>query len=113
MSDSKALRTQLRIKTGVLNRLSKEHGLYMKEEEDNRRRLNKFIADGSPEDEWDVKNAKRILDESGRVILDQQKRLERATEDLRDLVASTKGQEGVGDSEEWAKADKALELVSS
>ncbi|KZT51121.1 tubulin binding cofactor A [Calocera cornea HHB12733] len=113
MSDSKSLRNQLRIKSGVVTRLAKENDLYIKEAQENQRKLDHLLGEGSPEDEWDVKNAKRLVEESNRMITDVRTRLEKAADDLRDLVASTQGEEGVGDSEEWAKADKALEIVAS
>ncbi|EJU06139.1 tubulin binding cofactor A [Dacryopinax primogenitus] len=112
MSDSKTLRNQLRIKTGVVNRLGKEHALYMKEAEENTRKVDTLVSSGTA-DEWDVKAAKRLQDESGRMIVDVRERLEKAADDLRDLVASTVGEPGVGESEEWANADKALELLAA
>ncbi|KZO94829.1 tubulin binding cofactor A [Calocera viscosa TUFC12733] len=112
MSDGKSLRNQLRIKAGVVTRLSKENGLYVQEAEQNQRKLDKLLADG-PEEEWDVKNARRLVEESNRMIANTRAHLEKAADDLRDLVASTRGEEGVGNSEEWANADKALEIVAS
>ena len=40
-------------------RLYKEHKLYQKEEEDLKRKLDKYIADNA--EEWDIKNAVRAL----------------------------------------------------
>jgi len=113
MSDSKTLRNQLRIKAGVVTRLAKENGLYVKEAEDNQRKLDLILERGPEAEDYEIKNAKRLVDESNRMIIDVRTRLEKAADDLRDLVASTQGEEGVGESEEWANADKALEIVAS
>lgn len=81
MSDIAAIRRQLKIKSGVAKRyvyggdtpspfisslfiirsfysdgrLQKDHTLYQKEAEDQKLKLDKFVADGA--EEWDIKNA--------------------------------------------------------
>jgi len=55
MNDTAALRRKLKIHTGVVKRLNKEQVLYTKESEDQKTKLDKFIA-GKAED-WDIKNA--------------------------------------------------------
>ena len=44
--------------TAGSRRLYKEHKLYQKEEEDLKRKLDKYIADNA--EEWDIKNTVRM-----------------------------------------------------
>ena len=89
-------------------RLYKEHKLYQKEEEDLKRKLDKYIADNA--EEWDIKNTvcvrmrirmlsrgghadrsseqRRMLEESGKMIADSASRLGGAVQELRDLLVS-------------------------
>jgi tubulin-specific chaperone A len=45
------------ITSSLDNSLTKENGMYRKEAEEMKRKLDKLIADGNSSDEWDVKNA--------------------------------------------------------
>ena len=92
-------------------RLYKEHKLYQKEEEDLKRKLDKYIADNA--EEWDIKNTvrmsmriirmlsqtgvgntlipreqRRMLEDSGKMIADSASRLGAAVQELRDLLVS-------------------------
>ncbi|KAI0046689.1 tubulin binding cofactor A, partial [Auriscalpium vulgare] len=128
MSDAVAVRRQLKIKSGVVKRLSKEIGLYTKEVEQNRIKVEKFKADGA--EDWDIKNGvrtyqsvsscpltlwqrkTRLIDESQRMVRDSQDRLGKATEELRVLVNSAERVDGLEGEEELAEARETLEAAS-
>ncbi|KIP11705.1 hypothetical protein PHLGIDRAFT_437851 [Phlebiopsis gigantea 11061_1 CR5-6] len=84
MSDTAAIQRQLRIKTGVAKRLFKEHRSYILEAEQQKIKLDKFVADGA--EDWDIKNAKRMLEESHKMVADTANRLGNAVQDLRQLT---------------------------
>ncbi|KAG1850578.1 tubulin binding cofactor A-domain-containing protein [Suillus subalutaceus] len=84
MSNKPAVLRQLNIKSGISKRVLKEHILYAKEAEEQQRKLDKLIANNA--EEWDVKSARRILEESHRMIKDSDNRLGKAVQDLRELV---------------------------
>ncbi|KIY69363.1 hypothetical protein CYLTODRAFT_420764 [Cylindrobasidium torrendii FP15055 ss-10] len=90
----------------------KEHTLYRKEAEDNKVKLDKMIASGIAEDEWEVKNAKRVLDESNRMIEDSATRAGRAAGELRDLVVSVKTKPEFQENPELLNAETVLEEVT-
>ncbi|KAL7285611.1 hypothetical protein ACG7TL_000715 [Trametes sanguinea] len=123
MSDVANIRKQLRIKAGsakrpssvVLvsgrgNRLYKEHRLYQKEEEDLKRKLDQYVADNA--EEWDVKNTRRMLEESGKMITDSATRLGAVMQELRELVLAAEQEPELAQDEELMKAKETLEEVS-
>ncbi|KAG2138674.1 tubulin binding cofactor A-domain-containing protein [Suillus bovinus] len=110
MSDKPAVHRQLNIKSGVAKRLLKEHILYAKEAEEQQRKLDKLIANNA--EEWDVKSAKRILEESHRMIKDSDNRLGKAVQDLRELVIRVKSQPEFAEDVELLHAEEALEEAS-
>ncbi|KAI0673586.1 tubulin binding cofactor A [Trametes maxima] len=110
MSDAATLRKQLRIKSGSAKRLYKEHRLYQKEEEDLKRKLDKFVAEKA--EDWDIKNTRRMLEESGKMITDSAERLGGVMQELRDLVLAAEHDPELAEDEELMKAREALEEVS-
>ncbi|KAI0361126.1 tubulin binding cofactor A [Trametes cingulata] len=110
MSDAAALRKQLKIKSGSAKRLYKEHRLYQKEEEDLKRKLDKHIAENA--EDWDIKNTRRMLEESGKMIQDSASRLGGVVQELRELVLAAEQDPELAQDEELVKAKEALEEVS-
>ncbi|KAJ3487113.1 hypothetical protein NLI96_g3748 [Meripilus lineatus] len=111
-SDTAAIiRRQLKIKTGVAQRLWKENRSYQKEEEDLTRKLDKFLADAA--EDWDIKNTRNMLEESRKLIADTSKRLGNAVQDLREYIIGVERDSNLdtGD-DELAKAKGVLEEVS-
>lgn len=96
---------QLKINTGVVKRLLKEYNLYKNEAEDQKRKVDKYIADGK--DEYDIKNQQKILAESEKMIPDTQKRLGSAVEKLRDIIVAARPV--LGSTEELVQAEEVLE----
>ncbi|KAE8216375.1 hypothetical protein CF319_g416 [Tilletia indica] len=71
---------QLKIKTGVINRLVKEEVSYKKEVEQQEKHIQSLIDDG--QDKWTVNKQKEVLQESRVMIPDTQRRLQAAISDL-------------------------------
>jgi len=107
MSDTAAVRRQLKIKSGVVTRLKKEYELYQKEAVDQKLKKDKFVADGA--EDWDIKNAGKMLDESEKMIKDSSERLGKAYGELRDLVVSAKKDPALTQDEDFLKAEGILE----
>ncbi|KAH7107116.1 tubulin binding cofactor A [Auriculariales sp. MPI-PUGE-AT-0066] len=101
------LKRQLKIKTGIVQRYLKELALYKNETEDMQRKVDKLLADGV--EGWDLKNARNMLEESKKMVPDTQGRLEKAVAELRDVTIQAKLDTGMHESEEYLKADEALE----
>ncbi|KAL0580694.1 hypothetical protein V5O48_001335 [Marasmius crinis-equi] len=112
MSDISNLKRQLKIKSGAAKRLLKENGLYRKESEDLKRKLDKLIADGVPEDEWEVKNARRLCEESNKMIQDSSERLGSNIADLRELIVQAKKEESLAEDVDLLNAESVLEEAS-
>ncbi|KAF9469711.1 tubulin binding cofactor A-domain-containing protein [Collybia nuda] len=107
MSDIPAIRRQLKIKAGVVKRLGKECNLYKKEAGDQRRKLDKFIADGA--EDWDINNGTRMMEESDKMITDSANRLGKAVGELRDLIVEAKKELGLAGDQELLEAEKVLQ----
>ncbi|PWN24164.1 TBCA-domain-containing protein [Microstroma glucosiphilum] len=117
MGDEVAIKRQLNIKTGVVKRLTKETGMYVKEAQEQQTKLDKATAEG--QDEWDVKNQQRILQDCAQMIPDSQRRLEAAVEDLEiylegldsDLVESEEAK-GAQEAVKLAKASSSTDAAA-
>jgi len=110
MSDKPAVHRQLNIKSGVAKRLLKEHVLYAKEAEEQQRKVDKLIADNA--EGWDIRSAKKILEESHRMIKDSDNRLGKAVQDLRELVIRVKARPEFAEDVALLDAEGALEEAS-
>ncbi|TFL06147.1 tubulin binding cofactor A [Pterulicium gracile] len=103
---------QLVIKSGSAKRLHKEHIDYQDELGVAKAKVDELVAKHG-EDEWEVKNARRMLDESHRMIPDSEERLAKATEELRNLVTAAMKDPELSQSTQFAEAKKALETISA
>lgn len=97
---------QLRIKTGVVTRITKEKQSYEKETEKEKERLLKLKQNG--EDSHTLKKQEEVILESAMMIPDCQKRLTAAYADLKALLENEKD---LVDTDEFQNATKALELA--
>ncbi|KAG6813999.1 hypothetical protein H0H92_004492 [Tricholoma furcatifolium] len=112
MSDlNDVARRQLKIKSNAVKRLFKEQGMYIKEAEEQRKKLDKFIAEGA--ESWDINNGTRMMEEANKMIADSVNRLGKAAGELRDLVVAGKKNPGIAESEELLKAEETLEEASA
>jgi tubulin-specific chaperone A len=110
MSDLSTIRRQLNIKSGVAQRLIKENKLYVKEAEDQKRKLDGLVAAGS--EGWDINNGTRMMEEANKMITDSQTRLGKAVGDLKDLIVAARKVPALGEDEALLKAEKILEEPS-
>ncbi|KAI0685079.1 tubulin binding cofactor A [Cytidiella melzeri] len=110
MSDSATVLRQLKIKSGATKRLFKEHKSYVLEEEQQKIKLEKLKADGA--EEWDVKNAQKMLEESGKMVNDTSAKLGVSVQDLRALLVAAEKDGSIAKTEEVLKAEEVLEEVS-
>jgi len=76
----------IRIKTGVVKRLSKEVLMYEKEAGAQKEKIENMKRNG--EDEYDIRKQEEVLQESLMMIPDCQKRLYLAHEELKGLLES-------------------------
>lgn len=118
-TDQQQLLRQLKIKTGVLRRLSKEQKMYEREVLD----FNNAIASSSsssdgaapPSSATMMKSQQmQCLEESKAMVRDTSVRLEKAFVDLEELVESASKEEGeniIAEKEEFVNAKAMVEEV--
>uniref|UniRef100_A0A0B7AZ25 Tubulin-specific chaperone A n=1 Tax=Arion vulgaris TaxID=1028688 RepID=A0A0B7AZ25_9EUPU len=96
----------LKIKTGVVRRLTKEKASYEVEVVQLEERLEKMKADGK--DEHDIKKQYEVLQESRCMVPDTLKRLKKAAAELNDLLEK---ENDLAESEEYIDAKRVLEIA--
>mmetsp|Transcript_8627 Transcript_8627/g.16899 ORF Transcript_8627/g.16899 Transcript_8627/m.16899 type:complete len:111 (-) Transcript_8627:26-358(-) len=89
---------QLKIKTGSVRRLIKEYGAYVRELEQNERKLETL------EDEYDRRRHMEHVAESRSMLPNTKKRLADATNDLNAFIQANAGDESLTAREEWTLA---------
>ncbi|KAF9567861.1 tubulin binding cofactor A [Agrocybe pediades] len=109
MSDIATAKKQLKIKASATQRLAKEAKVYRQETTDLETRLAKLTADGA--EEWDIKNATKMVEESKKMIVDVDTRLGKAVDELKSLVVSSSAKTEVGLSAEDVDLLKAEEVL--
>ncbi|XP_065912940.1 tubulin-specific chaperone A-like [Dysidea avara] len=92
----------LKIKTGVLKRVSKEKTSYEREVVSNENKLEKMIQEGK--DEYDIKKQNEIIDESKTMVNDCRRRLEAAYEQMVQILEN---EADLADTDDY-KTAKAL-----
>jgi len=107
MSDIPTIKRQLKIKTNSAKRLLKEHGLYKKEADEGKRKVDKLIADGA--EGWEVRSAQNLLRESEKMVADTSARLGTTVLELRDVVVAGKKEEALKEDPVLLEADDVLE----
>ncbi|KAM0791048.1 hypothetical protein ACM66B_004343 [Microbotryomycetes sp. NB124-2] len=101
MADSR----QLTIKTGVVNRLVKEVQSYKQEAAQQQNKVEKM--EHNKEDEYEIKQQRRVHQDSLQMIPDSEKRLQKALAELEDLVDDAS--EALKGTDELSLAQQALE----
>ncbi|KAM3940523.1 tubulin-specific chaperone A [Leptodactylus fuscus] len=97
---------QIKIKTGVVKRLSKEKLMYEKEAKQQEEKIERMKSEGG--DEYVIKKQKEILQESRMMIPDCHRRLEAAHADLARILEDEKDLE---ETEEFKDARDMLDSV--
>jgi tubulin-specific chaperone A len=107
MTDIHIVRRQLKIKSGAVQRLHKETRLYRKEAEDLEKKKTRLITEGA--EEWDIKNATKMIEESMKMVDDTTGRLDKAVDELETLVTSANKEGELSQDEDFLKAEKILQ----
>ncbi|PNF28941.1 Tubulin-specific chaperone A [Cryptotermes secundus] len=94
----------LRIKTGIVKRLTKEKIMYEKDADEQRQRIQKLKDEGK--DEHDIRKQEEVLRESLFMVPDCQRRLVKAFDELKILLET---EAALSESEEYISAKKILE----
>ncbi|KAI6031375.1 tubulin binding cofactor A [Pisolithus microcarpus] len=105
-----AMHRQLKIKVDAAKRLRKEHNLYREEAQAQEQKLSKLVDENA--EEWELKHAKRIAEESQRMVKDTRDRLDKVVQELTSFVASIKNKPEFENDEELVKAEEALTAAS-
>eukprot|EP00929_Paragymnodinium_shiwhaense_P097053 TRINITY_DN5882_c0_g1_i1.p3 TRINITY_DN5882_c0_g1~~TRINITY_DN5882_c0_g1_i1.p3 ORF type:complete len:144 (+),score=59.39 TRINITY_DN5882_c0_g1_i1:82-513(+) len=100
----------LSIKVGSVKRTKKEYEMYLKEEVQQRERIEKMKADGK--DEYDVKKQMEVLNDTLTVIPDTRARLQKYLAELSDaLETEYKDVDTIGHAGSGEPADEAGEKL--
>jgi len=94
---------QIKIKTGVVKRLTKEKEMYEKEAVQIAGKIEKMKEEGK--DEYDIKKQNEVLNESRSMVPDTVRRLKAAHAELDELL---KKESDLAESEEFSAAQEAL-----
>ncbi|EDP42442.1 hypothetical protein MGL_3200 [Malassezia globosa CBS 7966] len=109
MSEVQQEKRQLTIKTGVVQRLAKELGVYRQEADEQAVRVKQYASQGK--DEWDVKKQEEILRDCQQMVPDTSRRLAAAISDLEScmngLSSDSKG------TDAYSTAMSALEYAKA
>ncbi|KAL5257758.1 hypothetical protein ACHWQZ_G012623 [Mnemiopsis leidyi] len=97
---------QLKIKTGVVKRLSKELVMYEKEVTDGEAKLVQMKESG--QDAYDIKKYTEVVAESRAMVPDCRNRLKKAVQDLDILLEDT----SLSEAEEYKAAQEIRETVT-
>ncbi|XP_018412777.1 PREDICTED: tubulin-specific chaperone A [Nanorana parkeri] len=97
---------QMKIKTGVVKRLSKEKCMYEKEAKQQEEKVERMKTEGG--DEYVIKKQIEVLQESRMMVPDCQRRLEAAYTDLVQILENEKELE---EAEEYKDARAMLDSV--
>ncbi|XP_045216910.1 tubulin-specific chaperone A-like [Mercenaria mercenaria] len=94
----------LKIKTGVVKRLTKEIGYYEKEVTKEEERFEKKKAGGG--DEHELKKQKEVIEESRAMIPDSKRRLTAAKDEMKKLLEN---EADLAETDDYKEAQKILE----
>ncbi|BFZ01936.1 hypothetical protein BsWGS_04975 [Bradybaena similaris] len=97
---------QIKIKTGVVKRITKEKVCYEKEATQLEEKLDKMKAEGK--DAHDISKQGEVLQESRSMIPEAQKRLLKAYNDLHELLKKEADLEG---TEEYKEANAVMKAA--
>lgn len=96
----------LKIKTGVVKRLTKEKLVYEKEAEQQKLRVEKLKEAGK--DDYDIRKQEEVLQESLMMVPDCQRRLNTAYEDLKKVIDE---ELDLTETTEYSQAKEILEAA--
>ncbi|THH10963.1 hypothetical protein EW145_g965 [Phellinidium pouzarii] len=111
MTSEATSKRQLKIKSGVVNRLFKEQNMYQNETIDLRTCVDKFVQDDA--EAWDIKNGNNMLAESHKVLEETTTRLGNAVAELQELVTSIEKEKNLVGDEDLLRAKETLQRVQT
>ncbi|XP_022188641.1 tubulin-specific chaperone A [Nilaparvata lugens] len=94
----------IKIKTGVVKRLTKDKVMYEKEAEQQEAKIEKLKSKG--EDEFNIRKQEEVLQETLMMVPSSQRRLQKAFEELSNIVESEKD---LAEDPEYLAAVEVLE----
>ena len=93
---------KLKIKSGVVKRITREYASYEEEVKKDRERMNRFKESNS--DDAAMRRQQEVLEETIKMIPDTRRRLRTAYDDLKDYMKTIDTIAEVVESEEWREA---------
>lgn len=106
---------QLKIKSGIVRRITREFESYQKEILKDKDRIEKLRDNGGTEN--DIRKQEEVLQETISMVPNTRKRLQDGLEDLMNFMKENDTVEEIITSEEWTEASviisKAQETISS
>ena len=105
---------QLKIKSGIVKRITREFESYLKEVAKDKDRIEKLRENGA--EAHDVRKQEEVLQETISMVPNTRKRLQDALEDLCNFMKDNDTDEELMRTEEWTEAStvvsKAQETIS-
>ncbi|XP_041370558.1 tubulin-specific chaperone A-like [Gigantopelta aegis] len=98
----------IKIKTGVVKRLTKEKSMYEQEAKQFAEKVEKMKAD--KKDEYDIRKQTEVAEESKMMIPDTLRRLGSATNELENIL---KQEDDLAETEEYKAARECLVLANN
>ncbi|CAG9326476.1 unnamed protein product [Blepharisma stoltei] len=104
------LKKKLRIKSGVVKRMNREHESYQREVDKDRDRVQKLRDNGASESE--IKRQEEVLQETIAMIPYTRRKLNEAIQGLRDFMKENDTNNDLIGSQEWTEASNSLSAAS-
>lgn len=98
---------QLKIKSGVVKRITREHDSYQKEIQKDKDRIEKLRDNNGGEHA--IRKQEEVLQETIQMIPNTKKRLQDALEDLCNFMKENDTVQEIITSEEWAESNRIVE----
>jgi tubulin-specific chaperone A len=100
---------QLKIKTGVVKRITREYDSYQNEVKRDRDRIVKLRDNNAGE--YSIRKQEEVLNETISMIPNTRKRLQDALDDLSNFMKDNDTEQKLTESEEWAEATQVVEIA--
>ena len=97
---------QIKIKSGMVKRITREYESYEQEIKKDKERINKLRE--AEADEHDLRKQEEVLQESISMLPNTKRRLQEAHEELKNLMKELDSIEELTSSEEWQEATEIL-----
>ena len=102
---------KLKIKSGVVKRITREYASYEEEVKRDKELMDRFKETGS--DDSSMRRQEQVLEETSKMIPDARRRLRAAYDDLKDYMKQIDTIQEVTESEDWREALENLARAES